>query len=121
MSCWSSTRERVENAQSRRSSTSPERDLLAPRATPEDWHRRCLAREVRRRASAGSALRSGPDQASASAPATTSRISCVISAWRARFISSVSRSIISPAFFEALRIAVIRAPCSDADDSSSAR
>ncbi len=28
---------------------------------------------------------------SASAPATTSRISCVISAWRARFMSSVSR------------------------------
>jgi hypothetical protein len=27
----------------------------------------------------------------------------------------------SPAFFEAFRIAVIRAPCSDADDSSSAR
>ena len=60
-------------------------------------------------------------QASASAPATTSRISCVISAWRARFISSVSRSISSPAFFDAFRIAVIRAPCSDADDSSSAR
>ena len=33
----------------------------------------------------------GPPQAvSASAPATTSRISCVISAWRARFICSVS-------------------------------
>ena len=39
--------------------------------------------------------------------ATTSRISCVISAWRARFISSVRRSISSPAFLDALRIAVI--------------
>src|SRR5829696_6726963 len=58
---------------------------------------------------------------SASAPATTSRISWVISACRARFISSVSRSIRSPAFFDAFRIAVMRAPCSDAADSSSAR
>jgi hypothetical protein len=58
---------------------------------------------------------------SASAPATTSRISWVISAWRARFICSVSPSISSPAFFDALRIAVIRAPCSDAADSSRAR
>ena len=58
---------------------------------------------------------------SASAPATTSRISCVISACRARFIASRSVSISSPAFFEALRMAVIRAPCSDAADSSSAR
>ena len=58
---------------------------------------------------------------SASAPATTSRISWVISAWRARFICSVSVSISSPAFFEAFRIAVMRAPCSDAADSSSAR
>ena len=57
----------------------------------------------------------------ASAPATTSRISWVISAWRARFMLSVSESMSSPAFFEALRIAVIRAPCSDAVDSSSAR
>jgi hypothetical protein len=45
----------------------------------------------------------------------------VISAWRARFIASVRLSISSPAFFDALRIAVIRAPCSDAADSSSAR
>ena len=58
---------------------------------------------------------------SASAPATTSMISCVISAWRARFICSVRPSISSPAFSEALRIAVMRAPCSDAVDSSSAR
>ena len=33
----------------------------------------------------------------------------MISAWRARFICSVSVSISSPAFFEAFRIAVIRA------------
>ncbi len=58
---------------------------------------------------------------SASAPATTSRISWVISAWRARFIASVSPSISSPADFVAFRIADIRAPCSDAADSSSAR
>ncbi len=57
----------------------------------------------------------------ASAPATTSRISCVISAWRARFMSSVSDVISSPAFLDAFRIAVIRAPCSDAADSSRAR
>src|SRR5215212_10035785 len=57
----------------------------------------------------------------ASAPATTSRISWVISACRARFISSVRLSISSPADFDALRIAVIRAPCSEAADSSSAR
>src|SRR5581483_4557549 len=55
-----------------------------------------------------------PYAVSASAPATTSRISWVISAWRARFICSVSRSISSFAFFEALRIAVMRAPSSDA-------
>ena len=57
----------------------------------------------------------------ASAPATTSMISCVISAWRSRFICSVRSSMMSPAFSEALRIAVMRAPCSDAVDSSSAR
>src|SRR5204863_9782104 len=62
-----------------------------------------------------------PFHTSASAPATTSMISWVISAWRARFISSVRSSMISPAFSEALRIAVIRAPCSEAVDSSSAR
>ena len=58
---------------------------------------------------------------SASAPATTSRISCVISAWRARFICRVTRSISSPAFFEAFRIAVICAPWNEAADSSRAR
>ena len=68
-------------------------------------------------------LRNGRSQAqeSASAPATTSRISWVISAWRARFIWSVSVSISSPAFFDAFRIAVIWAPWNDAADSSSAR
>src|SRR6185436_17153195 len=60
-------------------------------------------------------------QTRASAPATTSMISWVISAWRARFISSVRSSMTSPAFWDALRIAVMRAPCSDAVDSSSAR
>ena len=54
-------------------------------------------------------------------PPTTSKISCVISAWRTRFISSVRSSIMSCAFSAALRIAVIRAPCSEAADSSSAR
>jgi len=44
----------------------------------------------------------------------------MISAWRWRFISSVRSSIISLAFSWALRMAVIRAPCSDAVDSSSA-
>lgn len=58
---------------------------------------------------------------SASAPATTSRISWVISACRARFIASVSESMSSPAAFDAFRIAVIRAPCSEAADSRRAR
>src|SRR3954465_3408355 len=57
----------------------------------------------------------------ASAPPTTSRISWVISACRALFMARVRSSISSPAFFEALRIAVIRAPCSEAADSSRAR
>src|SRR5438270_10361197 len=57
----------------------------------------------------------------ASAPATTSRISWVISACRARFIARVRLSISSPAFLEALRIAVIWAPCLEAADSSRAR
>ena len=48
-------------------------------------------------------------------------ISWVISAWRARFISRVRSSIRSFAFSDALRIAVMRAPCSEAVDSSSAR
>ena len=45
----------------------------------------------------------------------------MISACRARFIWSVYDSISSPAFSDAFRMAVIRAPCSDAVDSSSAR
>jgi hypothetical protein len=62
-----------------------------------------------------------PFHTNASAPATTSMISWVISAWRARFISSVRSSMTSPAFCEALRMAVMRAPSSEAVDSSSAR
>ena len=45
----------------------------------------------------------------------------MIAAWRARFIASVRLSISSPAAFDAFRIAVMRAPCSDAPDSRSAR
>src|SRR3954452_12879371 len=56
-----------------------------------------------------------------SPPATTSMISCVISAWRARFISKVRSSMSSPAFSDALRIAVMRALCSEAVLSSRAR
>ena len=56
-----------------------------------------------------------------SAPATTSMISWVISACRARFISSVRSVMISPAFSDALRIAVICAPKNPAADSTSAR
>ena len=56
-----------------------------------------------------------------SAPATTSRISWVISACRTRFISRVRSEITSLALSAAFRIAVIRAPCSEAVDSSSAR
>ena len=56
--------------------------------------------------------------ATASAPALTSRISWVISAWRARFIAKVRLSISSAAFLDAFRIAVIRAPCSEAADSA---
>ena len=48
-------------------------------------------------------------------------ISRVIAAWRTRFMLSVSEEIKSPAFFEAASIAVMRAPCSDAIDSSRAR
>ena len=57
----------------------------------------------------------------ASAPATISRISCVICACRARFICSVKVSINSPAFFDAFRIAVICAARNEVADSSSAR
>ena len=56
----------------------------------------------------------------ASAPPTISISSVVIVAWRARFISSVSRSIMSAALLVALSIAVMRAPCSLASASSSA-
>ena len=58
---------------------------------------------------------------SASAPATTSRLSCVMAAWRARLSASVRASIISSAASLALRMALIRAPCSLALDSRSAR
>ena len=59
--------------------------------------------------------------ARASAPATISRISCVICAWRARFNESVRLSISSPAFFDALRIAFICDARNAAAESSSAR
>ena len=45
----------------------------------------------------------------------------MISAWRTRFISRVRSEITSFALSAAFRIAVIRAPCSEAVDSSSAR
>jgi len=47
-------------------------------------------------------------------------ISLVMAAWRTRFMLSVNEEIKSPAFFEAASIAVIRAPCSEATDSSRA-
>ena len=47
-------------------------------------------------------------------------ISVVIEAWRTRFMVSVSESISSPAFLVALSIAVMRAACSAATDSSRA-
>ncbi len=87
--------------------------FLRARSTPDSIARDPSRTAPRRLLSRG--------YAKASAPPTTSRISCVISAWRARFICSVRVSISSPAFLDAFRIAVIRAPCSDAADSSSAR
>ena len=45
-------------------------------------------------------------------------ISLVIEAWRARFIVSVRRSIMSVALVVADSIAVMRAACSAATDSS---
>ena len=57
---------------------------------------------------------------SPSAPATTSMISWVISAWRCRLAARVRSSMSSPALSDALRMALMRAPCSDAVDSSSA-
>ncbi|GAF25605.1 transcriptional regulators [Moorella thermoacetica Y72] len=57
----------------------------------------------------------------ASAPATISRISLVMAAWRARLKDRVNLSIISAAFLVALSMAVIRAPCSLALASRRAR
>ena len=48
-------------------------------------------------------------------------ISFVIFAWRARFMTSVSESIMSVALLVAESIAVMRAACSAATDSISAR
>ena len=45
----------------------------------------------------------------------------MIFAWRARFMASVSESIMSVALFVAESMAVMRAACSAATDSSSAR
>src|SRR5207302_455573 len=58
---------------------------------------------------------------SASAPVTISAISFVMAAWRARFIDSVSVSIISPAFSVAADMLIIRCACSLAIASTSAR
>ena len=57
----------------------------------------------------------------AAAPLTISIISFVILAWRARFMMSVRDSIMSLALLVAASIAVIRAACSAATDSISAR
>ena len=57
----------------------------------------------------------------AAAPLTTSMISLVMLAWRTRFMYSVSLSIMSPALEVAASMAVMRAACSAAADSSSAR
>ena len=56
----------------------------------------------------------------ASAPATISRISPVIAAWRALLYDNRRSRSSSPALSVALFIAVIRAPCSEALESSSA-
>ena len=58
---------------------------------------------------------------SAAAPETISISSLVMRACRARLYVRVSLSIISPAFFVAEPIAVMRAPISAAADSASAR
>ena len=52
----------------------------------------------------------------AAAPLTISMISFVILAWRARFITRVSESIMSLALLVAESIAVMRAACSAATD-----
>src|SRR5208282_3243981 len=57
----------------------------------------------------------------AAAPLTISIISLVIFACRARFIASVSESIMSVALLVAASIAVMRAACSAATDSNSDR
>src|SRR4029077_15285871 len=57
----------------------------------------------------------------AAAPLTISIISLVIFAWRARFMASVSESIMSEALLVAESMAVMRAACSAASDSSMAR
>src|SRR5437588_7583039 len=57
----------------------------------------------------------------AAAPLTISMISFVIFAWRARFMIRVNESIMSVALLVAESIAVIRAACSAATDSNSAR
>jgi hypothetical protein len=74
-----------------------------------------------RRSSPGTRTERGSYPLRASAPATTSRISCVISAWRARLSERVRLSMSSPAFFDAFRIAVICEARKAAADSSSAR
>src|SRR4029077_16878288 len=55
------------------------------------------------------------------APLTISIISLVIAACRTLFMCSVNPSITSPAFFVAASIAVMRAACSAAHDSSMLR
>jgi hypothetical protein len=102
-----------------------------PRAGASSLER---ARRVRPKAYFGTS-REGPEDVSrgsaypravcqplrASAPPMISISSVVIAAWRARLKTSVRRSIISAALPDAASIAVMRAPCSDAIDSSSAR
>jgi len=61
------------------------------------------------------------ESSSASAPVVMSRISIVMALWRARLYSSVRSSISSSALDVALSMATMRAPCSAALDSSSAR
>src|SRR5207249_1368901 len=69
----------------------------------------------------GRGLALGGHYFSASAPLTISINSLVMAAWRARLYSRESRPMISVAFLVAESIAVMRAPCSLASDSSSAR
>src|SRR5262249_9146288 len=61
------------------------------------------------------------DYAVEDAPLTISIISFVMAAWRTLFTCNFSASITSPVFFVAASIAVMRAACSAADDSSMAR